>query len=178
MIQRIQTLHLLIVATLIAVLFFPNFATVTLSGAQAGVTREVSADGSITRSTTLFEEGDIVFNLWGISQNGEKITPTTHLGVLVIITLALAVVTIFLYRKRWVQIRFCFSLAILLAGIEAFIIMYIYKLVSALKAMNVTYAVKYSVADLLPLLALVFVYLAFRGIAKDEALVRSLNRIR
>ena len=99
------------------------------------------------------------------------------MSVLVILSLAVAFVTIFLYRKRWLQVRLCFALAIMLLGIEAFIILYIYKLKDALDAMQ-SYAIKYSVADVLPVVALIFVYFAFRGISKDIALLRSLDRIR
>ena len=69
-------------------------------------------------------------------------------------------------------------MAIMLLGIEAFIALYIYKLKEILDTMMRDYAVKYSVADVLPLVALVFVYFAFRGVSKDIALIKSLDRIR
>ncbi|MCC8063057.1 MAG: DUF4293 domain-containing protein [Rikenellaceae bacterium] len=179
MLQRIQTVHLLIVVALTAVMFFPNYATVKLGAIMpAGTVQSVSADSTITRVTVpVGAEEEVTFNLWGIFQNGHKAVPTTYMSVLVILTLAVAFVTIFLYRKRWLQVRLCFALAIMLLGIEAFIILYIYKLKDALDAMQ-SYAIKYSVADVLPVVALIFVYFAFRGISKDIALLRSLDRIR
>ncbi len=68
--------------------------------------------------------------------------------------------------------------AVLLLGIEGFVALYIYKLKEGLEAMGGMFAIRYSLADLLPIVALIFVYLAFRGITKDIALVKSLDRIR
>lgn len=185
MLQRIQTIHLLIVVALLVALFFPNYATVTLGPPQPsvtqgdprpGTTQVTAADGTVVR-TTVVQNDQITFNLWGIYQNDEKIVPTTYMAVLVILALATAFVTIFLYRKRWLQVRLCFALAIMLLGIEGFIVMYIYKLTDILDTLA-QYAVKYSVFDLFPVFGLFFVYFAFRGIARDEALVKSLDRIR
>lgn len=179
MLQRIQTVHLLIVVALMTVMFFPNYATVKLGSAlPEGTSEMVAADGTITRVTVpAGVQEEITFSLWGIYQNGQKVLPTTYMAILVILALAVAFVNIFLYRKRWIQVRLCFALAILLLGIEAFIGLYIYKLKDVLDSMS-NYAIKYSVADVLPIVALVFVYFAFRGISKDIALVRSLDRIR
>lgn len=179
MLQRIQTIHLLIVTALMAVMLFPNYATVELGSAlPEGTVQSVGADSTITRVTVpAGVNEEITFSLWGICQNGQKVVPTTYMAVLVILTLAVAFVTIFLYRKRWIQVRLCFAMAIMLLGIEAYIILYIYKLKDALDAMQ-AYAIKYSVVDVLPIVALIFVYFAYRGITKDIALLKSLDRIR
>lgn len=180
MLQRIQTVHLLIVVALMAVMFFPNYATVKMGAPlPAGTVETVGADSTITRVVVpAGVEEEITFNLWGIYQNGQKAVPTTYMAVLVVLTLVLAFATVFLYRKRWIQVRLCFAMAIMLLGIEAFIALYIYKLKEILDTMMRDYAVKYSVADVLPLVALVFVYFAFRGVSKDIALIKSLDRIR
>ena len=50
MLQRMQTVHLLIVVALMAVMFFPNYATVKLGSAlPEGTSESVAADGTITR---------------------------------------------------------------------------------------------------------------------------------
>lgn len=180
MLQRIQTVHLLIVAALTAVMFFPNFATVKLGSVlPEGTAETVGPDSTITRVIVpAGVEEELTFNLWGIYQNGRKAVGTTYMTALTMLTLALAFVTIFLYRKRWLQVRLCFALMILLLGIEAFIALYIYKLKEFLDSMMRGYAIDYSVADVLPVVAMFFVYFAYRGIAKDIALVKSLDRIR
>lgn len=178
--QRIQTLYLLVVAGIMGAMFFMDFATVNVGSVlPAGVTQTVGEDGAIRRVTV--PEGveeDIVFGLWGVEQNGRRIISTVYMGVLVALVMGGALVTIFLFRKRGVQVRLCFVLAVLLLGIEGFVALYIYKLKEGLEAMGGPFAIRYSLADVLPIVALVFVFLAFRGISKDIALVRSLDRIR
>lgn len=181
MIQRIQTVHLLIVVALLVTMLFPNYATLRLSGVMpAGATESVSEDGTITR--IVVPEGvneEITFGLFdGIRMNGVPVLSTTYMAILVILAIAVAFLTIFLYRKRWIQVRLCLVLAVMMLGIETFIVLYIYKLQDMLDTMVRDYAVKYSVVDIFPIVALIFVYLAFRGISKDIALVKSLDRIR
>ncbi|WP_294596444.1 DUF4293 domain-containing protein [uncultured Rikenella sp.] len=178
--QRIQTLYLLVVAGIMGAMLFMDFATVTVGSAlPAGVTQTVAEDGTIHRVTV--PEGveqEIVFGLWEIAQNGHRVVSTVYLGVLVALVAGVALVTVFLFRKRGVQVRLCFVQAVLLLGIEGFVVLYIYKLKEGLEAMGGPFAVRYSLADVLPIVALIFVYLAFRGITKDIALVKSLDRIR
>lgn len=180
MIQRVQTLYLLAVAALMTVMIFADLATVTMApppGGEPQSTVTTAADGTITSVTRTVATDSITFDIWSISQNGQEVIPTTYMAVLMMLTLALALVTILLYRYRWVQIRLCFAMAVMLLGAEGFIAMYIYKLRGILDAMS-QYAIKYSVFDLVPIAALICVYFAFRGISRDEALVRSLDRIR
>lgn len=180
MIQRIQTVYLLAIVALMAAMLFPTLATVTsLAPAFSEPQRSVNtaADGTITSITQHPVSETLTFDVWGISQETQMVYPTTYLAVLVILTIAVAFVSIFLYRRRWIQIRLCFALAIMLLGIESYIALYLYKLDSVMQSMG-EYATKYSIFDLAPIGALILIYLAFRGISRDEALVRSLDRIR
>lgn len=177
MIQRIQTVWLLVVVGLMTALLFGRFATVQLGPATGGTTQEMAADGSMVRTTAVAND-EIVFSLWGIYENGVQTVPTLpYMGILVILALAVAFVTIFLYRKRMIQLRLCFVLAILMLGIQGFIVMHLYKLTQVLDAMQ-SYAIRYTVFDIFPVVALFFVWLAFRGVTKDVALLKSLDRIR
>lgn len=181
MIQRIQTVHLLIVVALMVTMLFPNYATIRLGSTMpVGTSENVSPDGTITR--VIVPEGveeEITFSLFdGVQLNGQQVIPTVYVAILIILAIAVALVTIFLYHKRWIQIRLCLVLAVLMLGIEAFIVLYIYKLQDMLDEMMRDYAIKYSVVDIFPIVALLFVYFAFRGISKDIALVKSLDRIR
>lgn len=176
MIQRIQTIHLLLVAALMTCLLFSTYATVSLGNPTLGVQEVTAADGTLVRTTTVAHD-TITFSLWGIEQNGQQIVSTLFMAILVILTLLTALVSIFLYRRRWLQIRLCFALAIMLLGIQSFLVLYIYKLTNILDNLA-QYAVKYSITDTFPIIGLIFIYLAFRGIARDQALVKSLDRIR
>ena len=105
--QRIQTLYLLIVAGLMGAMFFMDFATVTVGSAlPAGTTQMVDEEGTITRVTV--PEGvdqEIVFGLWGVSLNGQRVVATVYMGILVALTMGVALVTIFLFRKRGVHAK-------------------------------------------------------------------------
>ena len=82
MIQRIQTLYLLIVTALVAVMLF---APLAWFAGQAG------------------EYGLYAFSLR--SADGTLAQPTLYLGILLALAAALPLVTIFLYRRRLLQIR-------------------------------------------------------------------------
>lgn len=181
MLQRIQTVHLLVVVGLLTTMLFSTFATIRVAPAfPAGTYESVGSDSTITRVIVpeTGTEEEIVFDLWSIRANGASAVSTLYMSILVCLTLAVAFVTIFLYRNRWLQVRLCLALTVMLLGIEAFIILYIYKLRDALDTVHRTYAVDYSITDLFPIVALLFVYFAYRGISKDIALIKSLDRIR
>lgn len=181
MLQRIQTVHLLVVVGLLTTMLFSTFATIRVAPAfPAGTYESVGSDSTITRVIVpeTGTEEEIVFDLWSIRTNGASAVSTLYMSILVCLTLAVAFVTIFLYRNRWLQVRLCLGLTVMLLGIEAFIILYIYKLRDALDTVHRTYAVDYSITDLFPIVALLFVYFAYRGISKDIALIKSLDRIR
>jgi len=81
--------------------------------------------------------------------------------------------SIFLYKRRMLQIRFnIFNIIVQLGSIG---IMFYY-LSNATKQMGVDYNTK--ILIVLPIVAAIFTFLAVRAIAKDEALVRSISRLR
>lgn len=180
MIQRIQSLYLLIITALMVTMFFADYATVSLDLRAGQSTQNISADGTITRETTLKNaENNITFSVTGIYQNDRKIIPTTYLAVILTMAAGLAFVIIFLYRKRPLQIRLCFVLAVLQVGILGFLMMYVYKLKAAMDVLTAyPYVIRYSIIDVFPLVALILLHFTYRGIVKDEALVKSLDRIR
>ncbi|MCD8072463.1 MAG: DUF4293 domain-containing protein, partial [Alistipes sp.] len=62
---------------------------------------------------------------------------------------------------------------VLLAGAQVFVLFYLVR-ANTIEGSTVSY----SALDIVPIIALVFMWLAYKGIVKDEALVRSLDRIR
>lgn len=177
MIQRKQSLHLLaIVALMVAMLFMP-LATLTVGGSgTANEKIETATDGTITK-TTIVSDSSVELNIWGLYADGVQVTPLVLFTIITFMTIAVAFVNIFLYRKRMLQLRLCFVLAILLIGILAYTGLYIYEL-HGVKDTQEFAAIKYSVVDLFPLVALVLTWFAYRGITTDIALLRSLDRIR
>jgi len=127
MIQRIQTLYLLIVTVLVSVMLFTPCA--------------------------YFFKGNMVFRLT------------------MILAALLPLVAIILYKKRRLQVRLCMVEIILLLGVQAYVIFSIFPLFASL-------SVRYIIPNVLPLFGVLFAWLALRAIRRDEALVRSADRIR
>lgn len=154
MIQRIQTVYLFIIAILsVAMLFMP--LAVLQSGDQF-----MSFDATGISTMT--------------AQQPELIYPTWGLFALSAIVALVALVTIFLFKKRMLQIRLCVFNAILMLGIYGMFGFFIWNLKGQMD--NVVVSLKFALA--FPLVSLILDYLAIRNIGADEALVRSLNRLR
>ena len=86
----------------------------------------------------------------------------------------IALVTIFLYKKRILQIRLCVFNALLILGFYGFFAFLIYSLKGDMEGASVSVKIALS----FPLVNLILDYLAIRNIGADEALVRSLDRLR
>lgn len=119
--------------------------------------------------------GDIVvFEAMGFYLNEEIIFATWGLFIIGNIAAILSVLIVFLYKKRMTQIR--------LASFNLFIILGYYGLIAffILKRNPEANTVfeHVGIGMITPFIALVFTYLAIRKIGADEALIRSLNRIR
>ena len=78
---------------------------------------------------------------------------------------------IFLYKKRILQIRILVFSMVLLLGLFGLFFYFAYAGFTGAK-------VAFKIPVVFPIVAVILDYLAIRAIGKDEALVRSLNRIR
>lgn len=153
MIQRIQTLYLLAVVALMAITLFAPIAVFTV--------------------------GDVDFTLRAFSLAGGGESQTTlWMGIILAIATVLPLATIFMFKNRQLQVRLCAAEMVLLLGAVAFIAIY-YWLSSSNAFEGVEIGVRrFGWAAPMPLIAMLFNYLAGRAIFKDEILVRSLDRIR
>ena len=152
MIQRIQTVYLLLSLVVIVLMFFFPF--------------------------TIFMDTDAVkyvFDFSGIYEagGGEVVTGTLPFQILLVVVAVLNFVTIFLYKNRRLQMRAAIFNMLLMAGLLVLAGWYIYFTRNDLEAQ-----VYYKATLLFPLAGMVFTWLAFRNILKDELLVRSADRIR
>lgn len=151
MIQRIQSLYLLLTtALLIAVLFIPFGVFQTSYGVC-----EYTA-----------------FSIAGIS--GKSALPLWSLPLLTLLSSALAFIAIFIYKKRALQIRLCLinSLLIALLALGAPVLLYVVKSDILLADFKIGFGFA------LPILALILNFLAVKAIKKDDNLVKSWDRIR
>ena len=149
MIQRIQTVYLLIVAILgVVVMSMPvgSFITPDSTILEMSNLSITAADGSVN------------YDPWA-------------LFAIQMLSAVIALGTIFLYKKRMVQIRLSLFNIILLVGYYATLGTFVYMMKednSFVPAWNVC----------LPFVSIILNWLAIRAIGSDEALVRSYNSLR
>jgi uncharacterized membrane protein YqjE len=92
--------------------------------------------------------------------------------VIQVATFGATLVNIFLYKQRRRQLRLCILNGVALLGYQAFTLLSVFLLAQHANA------IQHKIAIAFPAIAAVLTFLAMRGIARDEALVRSLNRLR
>lgn len=160
MIQRIQTLYLLLVVALgITLCFVPVVQFVTPEGAEVVRAWELTALGMT--ETTVTELPAIQLNgLWGLLLAS-------------IIIPVMALVDIFLYNKRLLQARLNIFTIMLCLGYYGVLAIYIY-----LAKLMIDVDVYVMGWACLPLVCLVLTVMATRRILKDEAMVRAADRLR
>lgn len=152
MIQRIQSLYLLLASAFMSLTLFMPIATFVVDGQTYELTAFSLTCGEMSQST-----------IW--------------LGIILAIATALPLITIFLFKKRTLQIRLCAVEVVLLIGSLVLVALY-YWLTSRLFEGLVIDHRQFGWAAPMPIVAIVLSYLASRAIFKDEVLVRSLDRIR
>lgn len=158
MIQRIQTVYFLAIVILSCITFFMPVANLYDSANTFLYTLDY-------KGLTLADSGEGVIILNNVSTWGLKIIS----ALIPLIALA----TIFLYKKRVLQIRLSFINMILMLGY--YVILFI-NLWRAGNSMEAEWSL--NVAAAFPLVCVILNWLAIRAIGKDEALVKSLNRLR
>lgn len=147
MIQRIQTLYLLL-TTVLSVLFLGS-EIITFS------------DGTF-------------FDLTGIHYPGNVHVVRYWLFTVVLLIIPLSAFSIiFLYRNRKLQLKLAALLIILIVIMVGLAIFHVMNIIDASGAsMLIKPKLFY------PLLMLILTFMAIRGISKDEALVKSYDRLR
>ena len=154
MIQRIQTLYLLLVVVLTGLALWLPLVDFTV--------------GADTCTLTAFGLKDAA---------GITLLPTVYLGVVLAATCLLPLVTIFLFRRRLLQIRLCVVEMVLLLG--SLVMEGVYYFLSWRVFSDLTFHTQgFKPAIMLPLVCLLFAFLAARAIFRGEMLVRAADRIR
>ena len=154
MIQRIQTVYMLIAEILTGILFFLPLGE--LAGKEGNIYR-VGMKG-------IFTEG---------SSKPELISTNLPMIIFWIVTLILIFATIFLFENRKRQMKFSLINMFLLLTLEGLIF---YDVWSGAQQVAGHYSL--TIYSVFPVIALIFIYLAYKAIGRDELLVRSVDRIR
>jgi hypothetical protein len=161
MIQRIQTVYLLLIVALgITLIFMPVLQLVTPEEAEELRIYELGASGLTLITNEDCQPEVCLQGLWGLLLTTALIP-------------ALALVNIFLYRKRLLQARLNIFLALLCLGYYGVLAIYIWQ---AKLALGVEWHLIPWAS--IPLICFVLTLMATRRILKDEALVRAADRIR
>ena len=149
MIQRIQSVYLLVVTILMIVCM-------------------CSPVGSIIANTNEISEFG---NLCITMPDGTKDYAPWALFAILFVVAILSFVTIFLFKKRMLQIRLTIFSSVVLIGYYLALVAYIFML-----AENTSFTPSWTIC--LPFIALILNWLAIRGIGADEALVKAYDRLR
>ncbi|MFC0875995.1 DUF4293 domain-containing protein [Saccharicrinis sp. FJH2] len=150
MIQRIQTLYLFLVVVLTGVILATNILSFTNTG-------------------LIFLSPYRLYNETGITiKEAMPLATLFHLSFILVAT------AIFFYKKRVIQIRISIFSLVLYLGSYALIAYYYF---TFKKDLSLEFN-SFKIGAVIPLINAILLYLAVRSIGKDEALVRSLDRIR
>jgi hypothetical protein len=154
MIQRIQTLWFLFTAL---------FSGLLISGSFLHFSGEKGTDYLIGFSGLIKSEAG----------SQDLLTRLYPIAIIVLIIIALSLISIFLFKKRTFQ-KILAIVIILLSCILIITVAYTsYKLISDFNVKVVP-----TVKMVIPFLILLTAYMAYRGIIKDDKLVRSYDRLR
>ncbi|MCC8174086.1 MAG: DUF4293 domain-containing protein [Odoribacter sp.] len=108
-----------------------------------------------------------------ISETSELVAWNYYSLALNLLITTLTVIIIFLYKKRFVQLRFCVVNIVLMLGL--LILMWVQ--VQG-RANDINAITQIKIAFGFPLVGIILTWLAIRGIIKDIALLKSYDRIR
>jgi peptidoglycan/LPS O-acetylase OafA/YrhL len=151
MIQRIQTLFLLAVLVLSALMCIGDLIKMD-SGTGTLFTISFAGLGE--------EGGEIIQRLWPLS-------------VIMVIVPLLALIAIFLFKKRRLQMRV--TMLVLLLSLGTLILGAFYIIMFDRK---IDITVIWQVKAIFPLISAILAWLAYRSIMKDDQMVRSYDRLR
>ncbi len=148
MIQRKQTIYLLLVVILTVVCMFSQVATMVSDSGKA------FAD---------------MYNLWLTDAEGQHSFRSAPLFACLMLSAILSLVTIFMYMKRKLQAMMCLVDMLLLV---------VWYILLAVMPQSIGGMMHLEWPAVLPAVGIILLFMARKGILADEKLVRSLDRIR
>ena len=107
------------------------------------------------------------------NKNKDILTQVYPLTILLSLIVGLNFIAIFLYKNRSLQMRLITFNIIVTVGFIGLVVFYIYQ---AANTFETKYYLQYTF--ILPLIAIIFNFLAYKGIKKDDNIVKSYDRIR
>lgn len=160
MIQRIQSVYLLFVAVIGILLY--GFPVVSLVPSQAGASPAIYHISALQVESLVNGTSVLYVRYW----------PTLILNAIII---AFTIFTILQYKKRSFQIKCANGLMLMVLVLLVLFALDIERLRSGAAA---SHMIAYNVYTALPVIQVILVRMAIGGIRKDEALIRSADRLR
>lgn len=155
MIQRVQSIYLFFASLAIFALYLVTIANnVYIGGKPTSI-----------KVTGLFQD------LNGVQTN---VTPFVALTAITAVVALAPLIIIFLFRKRKQQVALCYSAVLLIIGYSFWLAQTVKKATDGI----VLGSNNFGVGLFLPPIAILLVFLAIKAIKKDEALVKSADRLR
>ena len=160
MIQRIQTVYLLVVAVIGVLLYC--FPLVSLVPSQQGALPVIYHLSALQVESLVNGTSQLYVRYW----------PTLVLNALII---AFSVYTVLQYKERPFQIKCANGLMLMMLVLLVLFALDVERLRSGAAS---THMIAYNVYSALPVIQIILVRMAVGAIKKDEALVRSADRLR
>ena len=155
MIQRAQSVYLLSVSVLMIFIIVLPVAEIAIKGGEI-----------------------VIYHNYGLksysAENAKIIFSTFPVTILTCVIALISFINIFLYNNRNLQMRFCIYNMILLIGLVVLIYFYYTLMRKRLDILNHTF----KIAIVFPIISAILTLLSLKGIRRDEALVRSCERLR
>ncbi|NOY50942.1 MAG: DUF4293 domain-containing protein [Chlorobi bacterium] len=157
MIQRIQSVFLLLAAVSLTLMFF--FPIAEFIGMKDSLILYIFKVQSLVPASTN------VYDIWFVM-------PLLAIVSLVVI---FSLLTIFMYKNRMGQIKVIRFLMLLIAALIGLVFLYYYDILAADSGSEPDFI---QIGAFAPLASLVFLFLANKGVIKDEKLIKSADRLR
>ncbi|MBP5423719.1 MAG: DUF4293 domain-containing protein [Paludibacteraceae bacterium] len=176
MLQRIQTVYLAITFVLSLLLFFIPFAGFDLLGVTSKAGEVLSESYSFT---VVGLHKSLVGSDAAAATSTSVYAYSISLMILEIVILLVNIIGIGLYKKRIFQMRFNTLNILLNLGFYPLFFLFAWTVSERIASdLGVTVSISYYFPIVFPVVNMLLTYLAIRAIGKDEALIRSLDRIR
>ena len=114
-----------------------------------------------------------VYNLWVIDGNGGHLFTVWVLFAILLVTCPIALAAIFLYKNRKVQMKLC---VINILFMVCWYSVYAFHAINMGETLHASFQIEFAAG--LPFFALILYVMALKGIRADEALIKSMDRIR
>ncbi len=150
-----------------------DLADTTAKARRDNIKTEESTD---TVVVSVIETGFVNFKITGLEEeiNTKKEIPDTlSLVILTALIAIIALFSVFLFKKRVLQMRLSMINIFLMIGQLGLIYYFIYAI-----ADKFDFAYNFKIAIVFPIVGIILTILAYRAIRRDELLVRSMDRIR